>query len=1732
MGKGTIKTKAMTMAVAMSMVAGLCPSTVFAASGSEVAVDGTYRKSAHVTRTNEDDANEEEWDEYDVEVSLTVKDGKFTDIAVTPGEGYNSGNNTYFNKAYNKSKGIKTLLEGKAATEDVVNSWKTNSAEGTDAVSGATRTATAIKAAALEAIQSAPVASTVTVDTSALEAAIKKAEGLNKDAYTEASWTAMQEKLTAAKAALTAKESQEAVNSAKDALNEAVTALVKAEVATTKYIMMNVPYNDFYAAYNLTDKAVWEVEDGVDAVSTATTNKFKGTTGLAKGTYNNGKYIMGVTIPVEVSAEDYAKLNSSLTAENNYYFTTLDQTPEAYSKLTVKADGTYSFSKISDAKVTNKYLSVDDLELNGSYGDYQITIDGLGTKDGLKVGESETKAYTLYGAILNTDAGKSYGTTSLENIWVGTKTPNVEIAWSIKEGKGLKRAHGSGDPFYQFSDMNGAKLTSITLITDLGTIDVPCDVQLSKYYEGDLSKLSYALENDSKELSISGIPSDLKEVKISVSGGLATDQEVKNGKVELKKAPTAGTKYTITISSSNYPDITRTTSTPITADEKTELQKWIDKAEKATGYEENADLKEHVQEAKDMIENKETLSADAEELIGELKEKVKATYSSIEASATLKGTELNISLNDTELSALENPVYTLSYRQGRGMVTFAEGNLESLTVNLEKAPTEGTEYTLTIVSDNYQDITTTMTAEVAESEYSYVYVGMSWAEYWANENVSEAGNDSSSDRKDANVEYDRGAFDAVTRATTNHGLHRGSFQCNAVIETSDGKSYNLAYWKDKTTFVTTTGEEVAIDTIKAKIVDYKVTGLKYIPVKVKTADLSALKEKYTVVENGGTLQGGYGEGTLSSYTATANVTADTYGLKEAVKSGDRFTFTARKNEGTDSGIKDQALKTATGVEPEVREANGSYGEFLRVDINGSYADLGANMQAVTWTYYGNDSTYSTPVITYGTKFAADNWMHKSMGIQLGLTDSIRCQLPAGYDGTGYWKLTVRALGYEDYTYEFQATEENIATPTKVLNNVIAKADKLKEADYITDSWTAMRTEYEKAKQVLDNANSTKEELQDEASNLNAAIKALEKVQYVLMNIPYAEFYKAETTGNDTKVDVFTSATKNKTRTKGLAGGSYHENADGSNIDGITYAVKVTSSVDLSKYKKVSDDDSVSITVTNRGQTTTTTLTGKDTLFENDTYAYYQLKDTPVNYKEASLDKDGKLVFSEVKGQEATKVEGVTAKLSTESSYGDYELDLDGLPEEITSDNVNAVVVKTTDGTAYGMRHLENIWLGTKLAWSTGFTSQVHGCPTSSEHYKSMMGKTIDSIEYYTTNGVYTMDIADIYVPVKSEITKVKVADADITAGKTKINVKLPDEFKPEYSVDGLDVSVEGNELTFKAATESRAAASVKPGKYTLTIKDKSKKYADVVTTFTLTTKDMPAAYDAENKKLVEAKGFDTDALKAYLGNITSVNVNGKDYAASGRGSVVIINKDGTIKTDADPFKDAVAGTEFQITVASTGYKTPLTFTYKIAETPAPAEVDTTALEAAIAEADNLKEADYTADSWSVYQAALQSARTALEAKESQDAVDQALAALNAAKDALVKAEEEPVAINTASLEKAIADAKALKEADYTADSWKALQSALSDAQKALEAKESQEAVDNATNSLNKAIKALVKKGSSSVKKTDGTTNGSKTSGNDSVKTGDPASVLGWLGLAVSSLGAGMGGFAWKRRKRK
>lgn len=350
------------------------------------------------------------------------------------------------------------------------------------------------------------------------------------------------------------------------------------------------------------------------------------------------------------------------------------------------------------------------------------------------------------------------------------------------------------------------------------------------------------------------------------------------------------------------------------------------------------------------------------------------------------------------------------------------------------------------------------------------------------------------------AELDMGAFDTVSRATTNHGLHRGSYQCTSEITKKDGTKLKVAYYTGAATGVLTNGETFSYD--KNEIESYVVTGLKYVPVKVKTEDYEAFKAAYTVVENGSTLSGGFSEGNLKNYTdLVAEVTENTNGLKTVTQNEDgSFSFAARVNNGTDSGIKDAALKTAENITTTVKEANGSYGEFLRVDLTGEgYGALGADMQAAEWPYYGSDSTYTDPLQSYGTKFASDNWMHKAQGIQLGLTDSLRCKLPAGTDGTGYWTITVYALGYNDYTVKFKVTDANIVkdeeetVDTTALEAAIKSAENLTESDYTAASWSDLCVELKEAKDELA-APHTQSTVDEATEHLNAAIKALVKAE--------------------------------------------------------------------------------------------------------------------------------------------------------------------------------------------------------------------------------------------------------------------------------------------------------------------------------------------------------------------------------------------------------------------------------------------------------------------------------------------------------------------------------------------------------------------------------------------------------------------------------------------------------------
>lgn len=1052
----------------------------------------------------------------------------------------------------------------------------------------------------------------------------------------------------------------------------------------------------------------------------------------------------------------------------------------------------------------------------------------------------------------------------------------------------------------------------------------------------------------------------------------------------------------------------------------------------------------------------------------------------------------------------------------------------------------------------------------ATDEYTYGYAGLTWAEYWAGEAVQAAGSSASSSELDSRNEADKGAFDVVTRATFNHGLHRGSYQCTDVIETAEGVKIYPSYYPDSKSFVDVDGNVFSIDS-KAKTVTaadgtvytmtgHEVTGLKYVPVKIKTSDLDAFKASHSFVANGETLAGGFGEQNLQAYSGlVAAVDADTNGLKTVTNNNGTFSFSAAAT-GTDSGIEGQELKTATGIEPTVKDASGSYGEFLRVDLNGNYGDLGANMQSVTWTYYGDDATYTNALATYGTKFAADNWMHKSMGIQLGLTKSERCQLPEGTNGTGYWKLTVHALGYNDYTYEFQATDDNIVgakepvtEETKAqLQELYDKAAALDKTKYTEDSWTAsaIETETAETKDLLAKKNLGESEAAEQITHLQGALDALvslypEAGDYVLMNIPYADFYAAES--NNAGTDVVTSATKQKTRST-LASGSYHVSSDGTDISGVTFAVKVgEGDIDWSKFTRVTDDSSVTITTSIKGKESTTTYTGKDALFESASYSYYVLPagEVPSNYKELTTDTDGNLSFGAVEGKDATELANVTVDFKTSSKYGDYEIDFENLREQMVDADGNQATVygavvnaADADGNVegYGMRAVENIWKGKELAWSCGLVTESHGSPLSSQHYTSMMGKTIKSVTFYTSTGTYTVAM-DQYVPVKDADAAIKAEDTslDDANATVKAEVTLPEGFDASYQIDGQDVEA--------LATNARSSASVtfdasalKPGSHTLTAVDTNGKFADISTSFTATTSKLVASFDAENLKLIAANDATDEGLANYVSNIAKVTVNGTEYSVRGRGAVKIFNADGSLNLAAANQDGSLvfnANGDYQIEVEGTGYTTNLGFTYT-------KSADKTALNAAIEAAAKLSndQGTYTAASWTVFQDALSAAQGVNESPTaSDDEVANALSTLQNAQAALAKAATTD---QKTDLKVEIGRADVLNESDYTADSWKAYQSALSAAQAVLSKDDASAAdVEAATAALKTAREALAKPSQSSKGNTSSTTTTTTTSSSnkqDAAKgdlptTGDNQLVAGGvvaaLGAAIIAAGAAL-----------
>lgn len=228
--------------------------------------------------------------------------------------------------------------------------------------------------------------------------------------------------------------------------------------------------------------------------------------------------------------------------------------------------------------------------------------------------------------------------------------------------------------------------------------------------------------------------------------------------------------------------------------------------------------------------------------------------------------------------------------------------------------------------------------------------------------------------------------------------------------------------------------------------------------------------------------------------------------------------------------------------------------------------------------------------------------------------------------------------------------------------------------------------------------------------VNIKLSGAEDRGYVLMNIPYADFYRAEGVED---VDAVTAATK---KAYSLAPGSYHDGVDetyaSTDILGVSYPVFVS---DLSILGEPAADESA--------------------LAAAGDYAYIKLETAPNAYKALTKTEEG-YSFGAVSGR-PTALQNVTAEETVLTKRGDYELALSGeAMEEIKNGTVYGVIL-TTDSGAYALRHLENIWKNVELAVCTGHTETIKNGAVTPVSY-DLEGKTVTQITFYykTAENVY------------------------------------------------------------------------------------------------------------------------------------------------------------------------------------------------------------------------------------------------------------------------------------------------------------------------------------------------------------------------------------------------------------
>ena len=395
-------------------------------------------------------------------------------------------------------------------------------------------------------------------------------------------------------------------------------------------------------------------------------------------------------------------------------------------------------------------------------------------------------------------------------------------------------------------------------------------------------------------------------------------------------------------------------------------------------------------------------------------------------------------------------------------------------------------------------------------------------------------------------------------------------------------------------------------------------------------------------------------------------------------------------------------------------------------------------------------------------------------------------------------------------------------------------------------------------------------------------KELTGTLYGTATLTYSEFYSGD--AESRKYDTVTSATTRK--------GSAFGNADVRNMTENGYEITGVKNVNVATDAKTFAEAQILVAA---GEVPEKGVYAEAAGIKLNTLPTIE----PGQYK--TLKADG--TYSASKLNVKATVTDAEAVLNTSSHWGDYEIDVkenstkylrnsrDDAAFEVNS-GIQGMILETTDGAKYGMRHMDEMWL------------QVYEVAFSKE--AGLAGKTVNKITYLMSDGAYVYEFKNgIYI--KPQATEAMAVSPEFT-DKNHVKLTNLDKYKnPKVSVSystGIGHASVTTYLAQDAVAENGVvtldSAAARAENETYTVKVSSDDYADVSAQIVYGTialnKTSGTLYIGATQQLSVSGDNCTDVTYASSNSkVATVDVNGK-VTAKAAGTAVITAKSSIGKT--------------------------------------------------------------------------------------------------------------------------------------------------------------------------------------------------------------------------------------------